>query len=264
MILPLLIAASILILLLTFLVPRVYRWCRGLFSRNKYDLLVDEDAEDAEADGEPLPDAMPSNGLVSDFKAHIRSLQEYGSVLFFMEVLRTLCIGALVGLSIYAAIQAEPVKSKSSIGDELDILKKHKNKKHKHKSHHDKLILGEYTPLELGEFGASAFYVSPWIRASLMAGIHFDLVFPAPHAQASYAGSSSTHRPSRRTAHPRLGTLCLSGSLPARDDLPLTNRPQHLGDLDTSGALDSCCGCDSSSTTQDVHACRSGPSLGTG
>lgn len=71
-----------------------------------------------------------------------------------MEVLRTLALGALLGLSIYAAIQAEPPVD----SHRFDTMRKHRKKKHKH--HHDKLILGEYTPLELGEFGSTAFYVS--------------------------------------------------------------------------------------------------------
>jgi hypothetical protein len=95
---------------------------------------------------------MPSGGLLADFKLHVRSLKEYGSFLFFMEILRTLALAALLGLSIHAAIQAEPPES----SDRYHTFKKHR--KHKHK--HNKLILGEYTPLELGEFGTTTFYVS--------------------------------------------------------------------------------------------------------
>lgn len=161
-------AVSILVLFLTFIIPRLYRSIRRLFAPAEYDLLVDEDA-DAEGEVPPTPlPSMPSHGLVSDFKAHVRSLQEYGSILFAMEVLRILCLGALLGLSIYAAIQAEPAQKRSAAlgsglgeDDEMGIFKKHRKHKGKHhKNHHDKLILGEYTPLELGEFGATAFYVS--------------------------------------------------------------------------------------------------------
>jgi hypothetical protein len=95
---------------------------------------------------------MPSGGLIADFKLHVRSLKEYGTVLFLIEILRTLAIVALLGLSIHAAIQAEPPES----SHRFDIEKKHRKKKHRH----NKLILGEYTPLELGEFGSTAFYVS--------------------------------------------------------------------------------------------------------
>ena len=97
---------------------------------------------------------MPSGGFTSDLKLHIRSLRDYGSVLVFMEVLRTMSLAALLGLSIYAAIQAEAPED----SHRFDISRKHRKKKHK--NHHDKLILGEYTPLELGEFGSTAFYVS--------------------------------------------------------------------------------------------------------
>jgi hypothetical protein len=183
LLLPVLVVASILVLFLTFTVPRLYQWLRKSFRRPaEYDLLVDEDAE-GEVPPTPLP-AMPSNGLISDFKAHVRSLQEYGSILFAMEVLRILCIGALLGLSIYAAIQAEPAQSKEAIGGEslgsgmMEALKKHKKNKGKnHKGHHDKLILGEYTPLELGEFGATAFYVS---AASIHSRCLVDIIRSTP------------------------------------------------------------------------------------
>lgn len=150
--LPILIAISLVVLFLTFVVPPVYRKIRNWISPPQYDLLIDEDDE-PEPEPTPVPH-MPSGGLISDFKLHIRSWREYGSVLVLMEVLRTLAIIALLGLSIYAAIQAEPPEDSHRY---FDIMKKHKKKKHKH----NKLILGEYTPLELGEFGSTAFYVSP-------------------------------------------------------------------------------------------------------
>ena len=146
MLLPILILVSLSILLLTFVIPPIYRKLRNLIAPPQYDLLVDEDEEP-----EPAP-YMPSGGLLADFKLHVRSLKEYGSFLFFMEILRTLAIAALLGLSIHAAIQAEPPES----SDRYHTFKKHR--KHKHK--HNKLILGEYTPLELGEFGTTTFYVS--------------------------------------------------------------------------------------------------------
>lgn len=146
LLLPILIVVSLSILLLTFVIPPIYRKLRNLIAPAQYDLLVDEDEEPESA---PY---MPSGGLLADFKLHVRSLKEYGSFLFFMEILRTLAIAALLGLSIHAAIQAEPPES----SDRYHTFKKHR--KHKHK--HNKLILGEYTPLELGEFGSTTFYVS--------------------------------------------------------------------------------------------------------
>lgn len=94
---------------------------------------------------------MPSRGLWSDFRAHVRSFKEAGTVLFALEVFRTLCLCALLALSIYATIQAESP-------DTVDVLRKkeHKGKKHKHHSH----SVDEYSSLEWGEFGASVFYVS--------------------------------------------------------------------------------------------------------
>lgn len=158
--LPILIATSLVILFLTFAVPPLYRKIRNWISPPQYDLLVDGDDEP-----EPSQPYMPSGGFTSDLKHHIRSLREYGSVLVFMEVLRTVALGALLGLSIYAAIQAEPPAD----SHRFDINRKHRKKKHK--NHHDKLILGEYTPLELGEFGSTAFYVSynPFMLADLQA-----------------------------------------------------------------------------------------------
>lgn len=147
LLLPILIVVSLSTLLLTFVVPPIYRKIRNLISPPQYDLLVDED----ETEAEPAP-YMPSGGLIADFKIHVRTLKEYGTFLFFMEILRTLAIVALLGLSIHAAIQAEAPES----SHRFDITKKHR--KHKHK--HNKLILGEYTPQELGEFGTVTFYVS--------------------------------------------------------------------------------------------------------
>jgi hypothetical protein len=109
---------------------------------------------------------MPSSGLVEDFRAHVRSFREYGSFLFVLEIVRTMCLGALLGLSIYAAIQAEsPVKSHES--DLFEALKKKKHGKNKHKGHHDKSTLGDYSSLEIGEFGVCGFYVSHTPVASI-------------------------------------------------------------------------------------------------
>ena len=109
---------------------------------------------------------MPSHGLVSDFRAHIRSLQEYGSILFTLEVIRTLCLCALLGLSIHAAIKAEsPMTSSASF--EVTNNKKWKHNGKHHKGHHDKSTVDEYSNLELGEFGVCTFYVGPSRYAEL-------------------------------------------------------------------------------------------------
>jgi hypothetical protein len=95
---------------------------------------------------------MPSGGLASDFKQHIRSLRDAGSVLFLLEVVRTLCLCALLGLSIWATIQAEPPTTEGSasvdmnMDMDMDILKKHKKGK-KHKGHHDQSTLDRSSSL---------------------------------------------------------------------------------------------------------------------
>lgn len=129
------------------MIPPIYRKIRDAVRKPQYNLLVDED-EELEPE---VPPHMPSGGLVADFKLHVRSLKDYGTALFLMEILRTLSLAALLGLSIHAAVQAEPTESSGH----FDAMK-HRKKKHKH----NKLVLGEYTPLELGEFGSTAFYVS--------------------------------------------------------------------------------------------------------
>ena len=171
--LPIVAASSIVILIATYLVPLAYRSCRKLFSRRAdyQPILVDED--DVEEPSPPSLGVLPSRGLISDFRKHVRSLQEYGSILFAMEVVRALCLCTLLGLSIYAAIKAEApgVVSATESGWDLKITKhsakKHKGKNHKgHKGHHDKSTLDEYSSLEWGEFGVCAFYVGhPTIAA---------------------------------------------------------------------------------------------------
>lgn len=156
LLLPLLVAISIALLILSYLIPKAYRFvARHTWRRNYQPLSTfNEDADDTE----PEPVYMPSRGLLSDFRAHIRSFKEAGTVLFALEILRTLCLCALLGLSIYATIQAESPES-----GPFDILGKKKHGgKHggkKHKGHHHHSV-DEYSSLEWGEFGVSAFYVS--------------------------------------------------------------------------------------------------------
>lgn len=158
--LPIFLVISITILLLSLIVPPIYRLIRTHLFTRKYQPIALED-EDEIDDGPPTPlPSMPSSGLVEDFRAHIRSFREYGSVLFVLEIIRTLCLGALLGLTIYAAIQAEsPVTSTES--DLFEAMKKKKHRKNKHKGHHDKSTLGDYSSLEWGEFGVCGYYVSP-------------------------------------------------------------------------------------------------------
>jgi hypothetical protein len=103
----------------------------------------------------PLP-VLPSRGLVDDFKSHVRGLREFGSWLFGLEVLRTLCLCALLGLSIYATVQAES----PTLG--VEKYKNKKGRKHRHKGHHNKSTVDDYSTLEWGEFGVCTFYVGDW------------------------------------------------------------------------------------------------------
>nr|XP_031862945.1 uncharacterized protein CI109_001420 [Kwoniella shandongensis]KAA5530017.1 hypothetical protein CI109_001420 [Kwoniella shandongensis] len=176
--LPLLVIISIAILLLSWIIPQLYKGLRKLFTSRRYQpiALADDDAEDGDGfETPPTPVAMPSGGFVSDFKAHIRSMREYGTVLFGLEVFRTLCLGALLGLSVYAAIQAESPPPKESIGL-LDTGvedyakhwgKKHGKKKH-HKGKHSKSTLDDYSSLEWGEFGVCGFYIYTLIISFLL------------------------------------------------------------------------------------------------
>jgi hypothetical protein len=162
-ILPILVAASVLVFLLTWLVPKLYRFVRKRIARrNDYEAISSED-EDAEEVSPRTPTHLPSHGLASDFRAHIRSLRDAGSVLFALETLRTLALCALLGLSIWAAIQAETPMVTSLLSgteeNEVEASKKHWGKKKKHKGHHDKSTFDQYSSLEWGEFGMCGFYV---------------------------------------------------------------------------------------------------------
>ena len=104
---------------------------------------------------------MPSSGLVSDFKAHVRSLREFSSILFALEVVRVLALGALLGLSIYAAVQAEPPSSERlTDGSMVEECSKWGRKKHNNKHHKSQPGWDDYSHLEWEEFGVCGFYVS--------------------------------------------------------------------------------------------------------
>jgi hypothetical protein len=102
---------------------------------------------------------MPTQGLWADLRAHLSSLRVYGTVIIALDVLRTLCLCALLALSIYATIQAEsPEDSKAGDAEGaeslLDALKKKKKNKKKNRN-----TVGDYSSLEWGEAGACFFYV---------------------------------------------------------------------------------------------------------
>jgi hypothetical protein len=142
LLLPILVLASIGILVLSYLLPTAWRVVRRLFTPRKYGAIaLEEDDEDEEPRVH-----LPSSGLVSDFRAHVRSFRETGSVLFALEIFRTLCLVALLVLSVHAALQAEA---------SISILK-HKKK---HKGHKKGGLWEELSSLVVGEFGACAFYV---------------------------------------------------------------------------------------------------------
>ncbi|EIW66578.1 hypothetical protein TREMEDRAFT_65446 [Tremella mesenterica DSM 1558] len=176
LILPILAIFSLLVLILVATLPRIYRFThkrlilplQERFAK-PYHAIEEEDEVEDDQPVPPTPIYAESQGLLSDFKAHIRSLREYGTILFALEVVRTLCLAALLGLSIYAAIQAETPEKADGPVNFIEILKKKKHKhKNKHKNHHDKLILGEYSLLELGEFGVCGFYAYTLIASFLL------------------------------------------------------------------------------------------------
>lgn len=155
--LPICAALSLVILTLRLIIPRIIRFIRRRRSGQYQPLLVDED-EDVP---QPSPTYQPSQGLMSDVVAHIRSLQALGKWLFGLEVIRLLCIATLLGLSIYAVIQAESPELETKDGL-LEISKKwggkHGKKKHRHR--HPKPVLDYYSHLEWAEFGVCTYYVS--------------------------------------------------------------------------------------------------------
>ena len=160
-----LVIASVAILFLSWALPRLFGSIHRLVFRRKYQAIALEDDDDEEVAPVSVS-VMPSHGLASDFRKHVRSLREYGTVLFALEVLRTLCLAALLALSIVAAIQAEAPDSDTQAGaNDIDTSghwgKKKKKKKSKHR-HKNKTHspLDDYSSLEWSEFGVVGFYVS--------------------------------------------------------------------------------------------------------
>jgi hypothetical protein len=147
--LPLLVLVSAVALLLSYGVPWVY----SRFRRRQGIFLDGDEGEEVEI--EVPPPVMPSQGLWSDLRAHVRSLMTEGAFIVFLDLVRTICLCALVGLSILAAVQAEPPKKGRNESYAEIMKKKKKGKKKKNKP-----ILDEYSALEWAEFGVSIFYVS--------------------------------------------------------------------------------------------------------
>nr|XP_019050369.1 ATP-binding cassette transporter [Kwoniella bestiolae CBS 10118]OCF29299.1 ATP-binding cassette transporter [Kwoniella bestiolae CBS 10118] len=158
---------------MSFAIPRIYRFIKSLLPKKEYQpLLVNEEEDEEEVESAvptPTRPYMPSGGLWSDFSAHIRSMKEYGSVLFFLEVLRTLCIATLLGLTVYAAIQAEsPDKSHlQALDDTVDVEGHWGHKKHKKKKHRKNRV-DDYSSLEWGEFGVCGYYTYTLIFSFLL------------------------------------------------------------------------------------------------
>ncbi|WVO13290.1 hypothetical protein L204_100903 [Cryptococcus depauperatus] len=154
---PLSAALSALVLLSYWLVPKFWKVIVKSCGKKGYEpILVDDEVDTEAVEIEQLPSSMPSGGLWSDLKKHVRSMEEVGSLLFTLEVIRTLCLCALLGLSILATVRAEAPLPVTNVmdGDGLGVLK-HWGKKKKKGKHHS----NDYSTLEWGEFGVSCFYV---------------------------------------------------------------------------------------------------------
>lgn len=151
--LPLLVLVSSFALLLSYGLPKLYNRVR----RRRGVYLEGEEGEEVEFEAPP-PVYLPSQGLWSDFRAHCRSLMTEGAVIVFLDLARTFCLMALLGLSILAAVQAEPPARKGHNESYAEIMKKKKKKGGRKRK--DRPILDEYSALEWAEFGVSIFYVS--------------------------------------------------------------------------------------------------------
>lgn len=151
--LPLLVVLSSAALLLSYGLPKLYNCC---FRGRRQGIFLDgEEGEEVEIEAPP-PVYLPSQGLWSDFHAHCRSLMTEGAIIVLLDLIRTLCLMALLALSIVAAVQAEPPAKKGRNESYAEIMKKKK----KHKKKKNRSILDQYSALEWAEFGVSIFYVS--------------------------------------------------------------------------------------------------------
>ncbi|KAL7418721.1 hypothetical protein Q5752_006404 [Cryptotrichosporon argae] len=162
--LPIFVAASLAILIFSYLIPKVYRSLVRLVQRRRArrgQIFLDDSSSDLSSSADAYMHPLPSRGLLADFRAHVRTFREYGSVLFALEVVRTLCLATLLGLTIYAAIQAEsPEEHTSDLLEELKKKKKHRNKRPPR--------VDDYSSLEWGEFGGVAFYAYTLLLSLLL------------------------------------------------------------------------------------------------
>lgn len=218
-ILPLLVIVSAVTLLLSYLVPKI-RSC--IAERRRQPIFLGDDEVVAEVEAEiPQPQTyMPSQGYWSDFANHIKRLRTNGTAIVLLDVLRLLCLSALLALSIYATILAEAPDEGKHGGNShahadgfLEALKKKKKKK-KNKS-----VLDQYSTLEWGEFGASIFYVSTLCRLELTPALQPALLLPDPHSPTRQA-PPPPHAACRLPPHPRLCVIRLSRHLAQADLLP--------------------------------------------
>ncbi len=146
--LPILVAASLALLLIHLAARPIHSYLSKKFASRKNYVPIFDDEEPPST-----PGRMPSQGLWRDFTSHIKAI---GPWVFSFEVARAACLGALLGLSIYATVIAQGPESPTNDFDAL----KNKHKKHRKHRNKDPLGLDGWSSLEWQEFGVSAFYVS--------------------------------------------------------------------------------------------------------
>jgi hypothetical protein len=159
--LPILIGASLLCIALTVAYRPVTHWFSRKFGRRRTHAPIFEDEGDYDQTA-PTPAYMPSKGLFNDFKAHVDDIGRY---IFGFELARLVCLGALLGLSIYATIAAQAPRLPNDrvnlldlTGEEGVLSKKHR--KHGRKKHKQNPALDELSMQEWAEFSVAGFYVS--------------------------------------------------------------------------------------------------------
>ncbi|WVQ74599.1 hypothetical protein IAR50_004200 [Cryptococcus sp. DSM 104548] len=152
---PCFVILSLAVLFFSWSIPKLYRYIFKKLGKGYQTILAHDDELDVDTVAVDIPEPtphMPSGGFLSDFKNHVRSMKEYGSVLFGLEILRTLSLCTLFGLSVYATIQAESPQAPGLEGDLVEITKKKKKGNHHH-------TVDDYSSLEWGEFGVSGLYL---------------------------------------------------------------------------------------------------------
>lgn len=199
------------ILALRLVVPRVIRFIRRRRQSAQYQPLAVEEDEEVP---QPSTTYQPSQGLVSDVIAHIRSMQALGKWLFGLEVIRLLCIAGLLGLSIYAVIQAESPPELGTLDTELEVNKKwggkHRKKKHRHR--HPKPVFDYYSHLEWAEFGVCTYYVcmaTYETDTNMLLALHSVRLVPTFNTRCQGSSTSSSVRPHRHTSLRRIHALCV-------------------------------------------------------